>query len=95
MGRTKRTVTWGSLTAELNVTHGAPRRLLTAASTFLRDVQDDYRESVGPIFVPGGGATPGTIGGVGRLNVARRYVPRSDPRAATTASDDVVIRLSM
>ena len=62
---------------------------------FLRAVQDDHRESVGPIVVPAGGATPGTIGGVGRLNVARRYVPRSDPRAATTASDDVVIRLSM
>ena len=83
MGRTKRTVTWGSLTAQLNVTHGEPRRLLTAASTFLRDVQDDSRESVGPIVVPGGGATPGTLGGEGRLNVARRYVPRSDPRAAT------------
>lgn len=62
-GRAKGTVTWGSLTAELDVTHGAPRRLLTAAFTFLRDVQNDYRESVGPIVVPAGGATPGTISG--------------------------------
>jgi len=30
---------------------------------FLRAVQDDHRELVGPIVVPAGGATPGTIGG--------------------------------
>ncbi len=59
------------------------KRLARPEQLLLRDVQDDYRESVGPIVVPAGGATPGTIGGVGRLNVARRYVPRSDPRAAT------------
>lgn len=53
---------WRSLTAELETTAGPPRRLLAAAFPFLREVRDDYRESVGPIRVPGGPSNPGTIG---------------------------------
>lgn len=52
---------WHSLTAEC-VTSGAPRRLLGDAFPFLRDVQANYRDTVGAIRVPGGPANPGTIG---------------------------------
>jgi len=53
---------WRSLTAALDLTAGPPRRILAAAFPFLRDVQTDYRDAVGPIRVPGGRANPGTIG---------------------------------
>jgi hypothetical protein len=53
---------WRSLTAELDVTGGAPRQLLAETFPFLRDVQMGYRDAVGPIRVPAGPANPGTIG---------------------------------
>ncbi len=49
-------------TAELDVTSGAPRRLLAEAFPILKSVQTDYRDAVGPIRVPAGPANPGTIG---------------------------------
>jgi len=50
------------LTAELAVTSGAPRQVLGRAFPFLRTVQEDYRDAIGPLRVPAGPSNAGTIG---------------------------------
>lgn len=67
---------WRSLTAELEVTDGAPRQLLAETFPFLRDVQMDYRDAVGPIRVPAGSANPGTIGTAFDVWVQLQAMPR-------------------
>jgi hypothetical protein len=67
---------WRSLTAELDVTGGAPRQLLAETFPFPRDVQMNYRDAVGPIRVPAGSANPGTIGTAFDVCVQLQATPR-------------------